>query len=159
MSRAGNSLFAFFWRMQCAAEILKNVYVCSCSQLYKLPEIANVFEISVAAQKNLGGFHPVCINATTQGKDPRRKFCPRTIIPISILGTPQFFALFCDPLNDKAESSWVIAQSAIGIKIFFIIVSKCQKPAWMLSNGYFSIFLLQNCHQNNPDSAIPLIIL
>lgn len=81
-----------------------------------------VFEISVAPQKNFGGFVSVCINATIQGKEPRVKFFPPTISPDSIFGTPQASAFLLGLLNLKAEDSKAIAHTAITIKIFLIIV-------------------------------------
>lgn len=89
--------------------------------------MTNVFEISVAPQKNVGGLVSVYINATIHGKAPRVKFCPRTISPDLIFGTPQVSAPLCDRWTLKTEDSVAIAYTAITIKRVLIIFFLCQR--------------------------------
>lgn len=84
--------------------------------------MTKVLEISVPAQKNLGGVYPVCNNAIIHGKEPRVKNCPWTINPDLILGKPQLSALRRDRKIVDGEGSVSVANTANAIKMFLIII-------------------------------------
>lgn len=85
--------------------------------------MTKVSEINVPAQKNFGGLVPVCINATVQGKEPRLKSCPLTIIPELIEGRPQVSTLLRNLLTVKAGDSDNSAQMTVMQKQNLFMVS------------------------------------
>lgn len=83
--------------------------------------MTKVFEISVPAQKKLGGIHPVCNKATIHGNEPRVKFFPFTINPNGLCGTPQVSVFLRDLFVGNTENLATVAKTTIVIKIFLII--------------------------------------
>lgn len=84
----------------------------SCSYI---PDTTKVDEISVPAQKYVGGYTFEYIKATIHGKSPLVKLLPLTMRPELILGTPQAAVL----LRDRLELTIaMIAQTKMRTKMF-----------------------------------------